>query len=412
MVQRGDVHSHNVPSPHGRFLKEQSLKGQAANVRYLDRIPAKGMFVVGADVVPGRYVCRTPGNGRWIRYPAGNTMPVAGRPDAPGEAEVVIESGDIAFQTHMPGDWHRVGSPEAEPGEDDSGVLPVIDPDLDQRLINSLRADPELLRHVRTGSPWPGERSRPRGDEWLRFTAYGLLALFMLIAAAGVEASPVIFLALASISTVAYSARLSVWHRRLGAMRAAAEANADRFCLPGDLDEKGRALLARAQQAIRRVRESEVARAGLLEAGENAVTLPRQEWQIARTLRKVAQLREDQRSVLAEGVGPAAEAALRPLRDALDDVESSVAARVEALERYAERTAEADAAYRAHAQVARVARRAAEYQDLLAETVADELAVSEIDRLTRNAADLEKALQESLKAAQQAGVALPRPDEP
>jgi len=398
--RRGGLHSQDV----------RSRDGQSPSVRYLDRIPAKGMFVVGADVVPGRYVCRAPGNGRWIRYPAGKSMPVAGRPDAPGAAEVVIEDGDIAFQTHMPGDWHRVGSPGAETEDDDSGAEPVIDPDLDEHLVRRLRANPDLLRHVRTGSPWAGERSRPRGAEWLRFTAFTLLALFMLTAAAGVETSPLFFLALASLSTAVYGARLGTWHRRLGSLRAAAEANAERFCLPGDLDEKGRELLARAQRAIRRVHESEVARAGLLEPGENAVTLPQQEWQIAKTLRKVAQLREDQRNVLAEGVTPEAEAALRPLRAALDDVESSVTARVEALERYADRTAEADAAYQAHAQVARVARRAAEYQDLLAETAADELAVSEIDRLARHAADLERSLHESLQAAQQAGIEVPRPD--
>ena len=156
----------------------RSRDGQSASVRYLDRIPAKGMFVVGADVVPGRYVCRAPGNGRWIRYPAGNAMPVAGRPDAPGEAEVVIEDGDIAFQTHMPGDWHRVGSPEAEPGDDGPGVEPVIDPDLGEHLVRRLRNNPDLLRHVRTGSPWAGERSRPRGADWLRFTGKEDMLLF------------------------------------------------------------------------------------------------------------------------------------------------------------------------------------------------------------------------------------------
>ncbi|MEV5409329.1 hypothetical protein AB0K60_10910 [Thermopolyspora sp. NPDC052614] len=380
------------------------------DVRYLDRIPAKGMFVVGADVVPGRYVCRAPGNGRWIRYPAGNTWPVAGRPDAPGEAEVVIETGDVAFQTHMPGDWHRVGTPGAQDHDGESGALPVIDPDLDQRLARRLKANHDLLRHVRTGSAWAGDRLRPRGTEWLRFTGLTLVVILFLSAALNVDTAPLIFFAIVS-SSVTYGLRLSVWHRRLGGLRAAAKANPDRFCLPGDLDETGRALLARAQDAIRRVRESEVARAGLLEPGENAVTLPQQEWQIAKTLRKVAQLRQDQRDVLAEGVTPQAEAALRPLRAALDEVESSVTARVEALERYADRTAEADAAYQAHAQVVRVARRAAEYQDLLAETVADELAVSEIDRLARNAADLEKALHDSLDAAQQACVELPRPED-
>ncbi|GGM65584.1 hypothetical protein GCM10010106_09450 [Thermopolyspora flexuosa] len=384
--------------------------GQCLNVRYLDRIPAKGMFVVGADVVPGRYVCRTPGNGRWIRYPGGNAAPVAGRPDAPGEAEVVIESGDVAFQTHMPGDWLRVGAPGVE--DEDDGVLPVVDPDLGEDLAARLRARPDLLRHVRTGAPWAGERSRPHGGDWLRLIVLLLLAVFMLGGAAGVDLSPLVFVALAAAGAALYGLRRGAWQRRFGEVAAVAKANPDRFCLPGDLDDRGRALLRRAQEAIRRVRESDVARAGLLEPGENAVTLPRQEWQIAKTLRKVAQLREDQRRLVAEGVAPQAEEALRPLRKALDDVEASVAARVEALERYAERTAEADAAYRAHAQVARVADRAAEYQDLLAETVADELAVSEIDRLARNAADLKKALQESLRAAQQAAVELPRPDEP
>ena len=385
--------------------------GQCANVRYLDRIPAKGMFVVGADVVPGRYVCRTPGNGRWIRYPGGNGAPVAGRPDTPGEAEVVIESGDVAFQTHMPGDWLRVGAPGTE----------------DSTTAGSARWSTPTSTPISPPGCGPGPTCCATSAPARRGRASGRGRT----AATGC-ASPCSPCSPSSCSAARPAWTSPRWSSSsspppgppgtacgsacgtAGSARCteAAKANPDRFCLPGDLDENGRALLARAQEAIRRVRESEVARAGLLEPGENAVTLPRQEWQIAKTLRKVAQLREDQRRLLAEEVTPQAEEALRPLRKALDDVEASVAARVEALERYAERTAEADAAYRAHAQVARVADRAAEYQDLLAETVADELAVAEIDRLARNAAELKKALQESLQAAQQAAVELPRPDEP
>jgi hypothetical protein len=361
------------------------------------------MFVVGADVVPGRYVCRAPGNGRWIRYPAGNTRPIAGRPDAPGEAEVVIEPGDIAFQSHMPGDWHRVAQATGE-------VEPVFDPELDPRVAKRLRANPDLLRHVRTGSAWPADRLRPRWGAWARITTMIFVALVLITQALELEVSGLAFLALASVSTAMYGLRLSAWQSREGSVREMARANAERFCVGEDFDETGRALLTRAQAAIRAVRESAVARAGLLEPGENAVTLPQHEWQIAGTLRKVARLRADQRRLVAEGITPQAEAALKPLRATLDEVVGSVTARVEALERYADRTAEADAAYHAHAQVARVARHADEYQDLLAETAADELAISEIDRLTGNAAQLEQALHDSLDAAQQAGVDLPHLD--
>ncbi|HEY9523550.1 MAG TPA: hypothetical protein VIR33_09935 [Thermopolyspora sp.] len=355
---------------------------------------------MGADVVPGHYVCRAAGNGRWIRYPAGNTRPVAGRPDTPGEAEVVIEPSDIAFQSHMPGDWHRIGNSGGE-------IEPIFDPELDLRVIRRLRANPDLLRHVRTGSPWPADQLRPRWGGWLRVTAMIFLAMLLVTQTLGVEVSGLTFLALASVSTAMYGLRLSAWHNREGSVRRVARVNAERFCIEADFDETCRALLGRAQAAIRDVRESAVARAGLLDPSENAVTLAQHEWQIALTLRKVTRLRADQRAMAAGGIAPEAEQALRPLRATLDEVVSSVTARVEALERYAARTAEADIAFHAHAQVAQVARHADEYRDLLAETAADELAVTEIDHLAGNAAHLERALHESLEAAQRAGVDLP-----
>jgi hypothetical protein len=363
-------------------------------------IPAKGIFVVGADVVPGHYVCRAPGNGRWIRYPGGNGRPVAGRPDAPGQAEVVIEPGDIQFQSHMPGDWQRVGSRER-------GIEPVFDPLLDPSVLKRLRANPDLLRHVRTGSPWPAERLRPGWAAWLRGTVLVFLALLLLARAGGVEISALAFAGLASVSTSVYGLRLSAWHSREGGVRRLARAPPAGWIVEEALDEPGRALLGRAQAAIRKVRESAVARAGLLDPGENAVALAQHEWHVASTLRKVTRLRAEQRAMTAEGISPEAEAAMRPQRAALDEVVASVTARVTALERYADRAAEADAAYRAHAQVARVTSQAAEYRDLLAETAADEIAITEIDHLAGNAAHLEKALHESLEAAQQAGGDVP-----
>jgi hypothetical protein len=186
-------------------------------------------------------------------------------------------------------------------------------------------------------------------------------------------------------------------------LRRLAIRHKDRFRVDQDFDPDSRALLLRAQRAIRRIRKSSVYGAGLLDVAENAMVLPRQEWEVARALSRVTQLRTEQAAMITQGVTPQVEEALTPMRGALDTVVVSVTSRIEALERYAAKVREADRAYRAHEQMRVLAERTGAYQELLAETVRDDLATAEIERLTRNAEALQEALSVSLDAARRAG---------
>lgn len=378
-----------------------------AEIRYRDGIPAKGMFIVGVDVAPGRYVCRTPGDGRWIRYPR-QARPVAGRPGGPGDAEVVIDPGDQAFQSHMPGDWQRVEPAEPAPADPEApAVAPVFDPELDGDVIERLSTDPGPLRCVRLGGVWPRRGTGPRP---LPVVALLMLVGLLLAWLGAAEPSVPGLLLLVTASIAGYGVCRAVWAGRNRRTLRTARAHADRFVIEEDLDARGRSLLARAQAAIREVTGSEVARAGLLEPIDNEVVLPRQEWRIASRLRRVARLRAEQARIAAPGLTPQVEEALRPLRAALDEVTESVESAVAALERYAGRTRQADAAYRAHAQLALLLARAPEYQELLAETAGDRHADGELGRLADNADALERALRESLDAACRAGAELPAAD--
>lgn len=89
------------------------------------------------------------------------------------------------------------------------------------------------------------------------------------------------------------------------------ERRRDRYLTLEDFDDEGRALLARVQTAIDAVRDSQVNREGLLDSVDNAVTLPRQEWEIAQVLAKQSKLRAEQEEMAAADTIPEVEAALR-----------------------------------------------------------------------------------------------------
>ena len=91
-----------------------------------------------------------------------------------------------------------------------------------------------------------------------------------------------------------------------------------RYVVADDLDESSRRLLARAQQAIATVNGSAVNAEGLLDDVRNAVMLPAQEWEIARLLAKLSELRSGHRQVVAEGVTPEVAAVAEPLAQALE----------------------------------------------------------------------------------------------
>ncbi|MEU6717168.1 hypothetical protein ABZ897_37385 [Nonomuraea sp. NPDC046802] len=175
-----------------------------------------------------------------------------------------------------------------------------------------------------------------------------------------------------------------------------------RYVLRDELDEPARALMARAQAAIGLVMESSVHAEGLLDDARNAVMLPAQEWEIARLLAKLSELRSEHQEVVAEGVTPEVAAVAEPLAEVLDSSQRAVVARVEALERYAGHVADAERAYRARHQIERLSARLPRYEELLAESGADGAAMPELSRLSDDADRLEQALRDSVSSAHEA----------
>ncbi|GAA0983388.1 hypothetical protein GCM10009555_055050 [Acrocarpospora macrocephala] len=376
-------------------------------VKYEDRIPGDGMYVVGIDVAPGQYRCQSSGDGYWVRYPASMIGPVTTRHQGEGTVSVVIEPDDTAFDSHMPADWVRVvvrraGLPEPQkPERTGRRARTILDPDIPADTRKALQADLALVRHVRTGSPWSRYGSDKK-DGWRAPMR------FILCMVTFIWASPQLGVIQTALMIAVVLGMLSVLRRghTLPRQRLAelAHANPGWFLVDQDFDDAGRALVVRAQKAIRRVRKATVYQEGLLDAADHEVILPVEEWEIAKALSRVARLRADQAQLLAGGVAAPVEEALAPMRETLDTVVASVTSRVEALERYAARVREADRLFQAHDQLRALADQADEYQDLLASTVRDDLAKGEIERLSRNIEQLRAALDESLIAARQAAL--------
>ncbi|WP_018655182.1 hypothetical protein [Actinomadura flavalba] len=349
-----------------------------------ENIPGTGTFFVGIDVAPGRYRCADAKNGWWVRFTGpGGGDPVGSWPLPPGPAEVEISPTDFAFETHVGTDWRRVGAPlPAAPGLRTTEPRPVADP--------ALRG--ELDRVV----------ARRKPLVWL------VPALVLLVGVTGgFVFGAVWMLALGMLATMLAFGTPGV---TLDLARARElEHHRDRYVVPEDLDHDALVLLVRAQRAIDTVTESEVNREGLLDTIDNAVTLPRHEWEIAHILARQSRLRIEQDAVGEAEERPEIAAALRPLRDKLDVSVRAVTRRVEALERYAERATAADDALRARRRLEELTANAHEYDELVADAVRDDLAVPAIERLTEQGDALVRKLNDRLAAAAEAADELPPP---
>jgi hypothetical protein len=342
-------------------------------------IPGTGTFFVGIDIPPGRYRCDDGKGGWWVRFTGpGGGEPIGSWPLPIGPTEVEIRADDFAFETHVSTYWRLVGSPSAADGRGTAEPRPVADPGLRPEL------DALVARHGIL------HRMAP--------LAIPLLCVL------GIAAGGPWGLTLIPLAVIALTGRyLSDDLRRARALKL----RRDRYVTPEDFDEEGRTLLARAQGAIDAVQKSEVNKEGLLDTVDNAVTLPRQEWEIAQVLARQARLRGEQRAFLASGATPEVEAAVRPLREKLDLSVRAVTRRIEALERYAERTRAADEAYRTHRHLDTLTAHAAEYDELLADTVREDLALPAIERLTDQSDELVRTLRSRLAEAAEAGTELP-----
>ncbi len=179
----------------------------------------------------------------------------------------------------------------------------------------------------------------------------------------------------------------------------------DRVVYPHLLDQDGRRLLARAQNAIDTILTADVRAAGLLEADEPA--LRRHEWDIACAARNLTEVRA---LPTADGqLGEMTAAVADAQRRALGLAEQSAADRARALERYAEQVATADVAHNDWHEALKLAGLNDRYLDLVARTAADELAVVELGELTGQAAATVQVLKESLQQASAAAEALVLP---
>jgi hypothetical protein len=165
--------------------------------------------------------------------------------------------------------------------------------------------------------------------------------------------------------------------------------------LDGDgFDTPSRALLRRAQDAIAVVVSSEVCRAGLLDRAAVSTALAGQESDIAAAVQDQARIRARRAELSPVGAGPMTAAVIAGQIKAAQIAESSIAARVEALEHYAGEVAQADAAYRGWRQAARLARLHGQHLDVRASTAADEFGIAEIETMSQYARAVTLALRE------------------
>ncbi|HEU5158837.1 MAG TPA: hypothetical protein VFU43_17715 [Streptosporangiaceae bacterium] len=363
-------------------------------------VPGSGTFFVGIDISPGRYRCADAKGGWWVRFTgSGGERWVGMWPLPAGPVEVDIAPDDFAFETRVPSHWELVFHTSAEGGDGGghagAGRGGAGTADGPPRAV----ADPSLRGELDAIVADRGHRLR------LRLSRMSLLALCLLA---------FVFLGPWSGATIVPIALTGLLVGYLGDDVRRARAlrhRRDRYLTPDDFDATGQDLLARAQTAIDAVRESEVNKQGLLDTVDNEVTLPRQEWEIAQVLSRQSKLRREQREILDSSSIPEVEAALRPLREKLEISVVAVTRRIEALERYAERTRAADEAYRAQRHLDALAARAHEYDDLVAGAVRDDLALTAIERLTSQSDELARTLRERLTEAGGAAAQLP-PDEP
>ncbi|WP_406674545.1 hypothetical protein WBK31_07695 [Nonomuraea sp. N2-4H] len=177
-----------------------------------------------------------------------------------------------------------------------------------------------------------------------------------------------------------------------------------RYVIVSELSPPARALLERARRAVTSVYASRAMRLRLLDGPANEMLLPRQIWEIALLLRAQTRLWQEQERAMSGVVTPELRAVLEPQQEALRRSAAAVKARVERLERYARRVAEADAALRARDALAANHK----YRALLARTDDAEGPAA----LEAQAEALEETLARSVREAAEAGHTLTMPAAP
>ncbi len=189
------------------------------------------------------------------------------------------------------------------------------------------------------------------------------------------------------ITIVIFGFRVAMFGQPTGKVPAevAARTHHGHYLTDNDFGERDRILLRRVQDAADAVTGSQVCRADVLDRAAVSTALAHQEWDIAVALREQARLRARRAEFTRVVVGPAVAARLADQARAAQLAESSLAARVEALERYAAEVREADAAYQDWQQAARLAELHGQHLDMLARTAADEHGIADIEAMSEQA---------------------------
>jgi uncharacterized membrane protein len=192
---------------------------------------------------------------------------------------------------------------------------------------------------------------------------------------------------IAIITIVVFGFRVALFGQPTGKVPAevAARTHHGRYLTDPDFDAYSRVLLRRAQDAIEAVTSSEVCEADLLDQAAVGAALADQEWDIAVALREQTRLRARRAELSTIDAGPATAELLARQAEAARLAESSMAARIEALEGFAAEVREADAAYRDWRQAASLAGLHAQHADLVARTAADEHGIAHIEAMAQQA---------------------------
>jgi hypothetical protein len=297
---------------------------------------------------------------------------------------------------------------------------PAVDPGIPQADRALLTAPGTLLTPACRGRPArrrdflpadPGRRMATVDVAAIGLTGAMMIAVFgttpLAVGVLGLQAATpwesasshyalVLAEAIAIITIVIFSARVALFGQPTGKVPAevAARAHHGRYLTDGDFGPRQRVLLRRAQDAIDAVTSSEVCREDLLDRAATTAVLADQEWDIAVALREQGRLHARRAELSAITAGPATATLLRRQAHAAHLAESGIAARVEALERYAAEVREADAEYLDWRQAAGLAELHGQHLDMLARTAADEHAIAEIGAMTQQARAVRLAFRE------------------
>ena len=201
---------------------------------------------------------------------------------------------------------------------------------------------------------------------------------------------------IAIVTVLIFGFRVALFGQPTGKVPAevAARTHHGRYLTDQDFDVTSRALLRRAQDAIDAVTSSAVCRDDLLDQAAVSAALAGQEWDVAVALREQAQLRTRRAELRLTDAGPATAALLGRQEEAAHLAESSIAARVEALERYAEEVRAADGAYRDWQQAAMLAELHGQHLDALARGAAHEHGIADIEAMAQQARAVHDAFTE------------------